>query len=72
MTPFSRSLALALLFGFNISCGSQQGSTDAVAEDFEEIEPIPPDAAGVRDHALNRATLGVWWGSGCPDFGACG
>jgi hypothetical protein len=26
----------------------------------------------VRDHGLNKAALGLWWGSGCPDFGNCG
>jgi hypothetical protein len=72
MIQFDAKPALALLLGLTLACGKQETSTDVAAEDVEEIEPIPPDAAGVRDHALNRAILGVWWGSGCPDFGACG
>lgn len=32
----------------------------------------PAAAVGVRDHVLNRATLGPWWGSGCPKNGDCG
>ncbi len=28
--------------------------------------------SGSRDHLLNRATLGPWWGSGCPKAGDCG
>ena len=42
-------------------------------ENGEELAEAPPaEAAGVRDHGLNRAVLSPWWGSGCPDFGACG
>src|SRR5678816_2611311 len=29
-------------------------------------------SALTRDHLLNRATLGPWWGSGCPRSGECG
>ncbi len=29
-------------------------------------------ASTTRDHLLNRATLGPWWGSGCPRSGECG
>jgi len=53
------------------SCG--KGTVDTAPVDIADVdEPVPPDAAGVRDHGLNKAALGLWWGSGCPDFGACG
>ncbi len=42
------------------SCG--KGAVDAATE----------STGGVRDHGLNKAALGLWWGSGCPEFGACG
>ncbi|MEO8500170.1 MAG: hypothetical protein ABI565_04590 [Vicinamibacteria bacterium] len=67
-------LALILLpLLMDSGCGAQSSTdTSADATVDESLDPIPPDAAGVRDHPLNRAALGLWWGSGCPDFGACG
>ena len=64
---------LALLTLAVGGCGAKSPSSPADETAVEEdVDPIPPDAIGVRDHALNRAVLGLWWGSGCPDFGACG
>ena len=60
---------LAMAFG---GCAAKSTSPPDEAAVEEDADPIPPDAVGVRDHPLNRAILGLWWGSGCPDFGACG
>jgi hypothetical protein len=30
------------------------------------------DASADRYRPIHRATFGPWWGSGCPDYGACG
>jgi hypothetical protein len=69
-----RVIALAIVLGaFAFSgCGARPEASAAVDESLDAPEPIPPDAAGVRDHALNSSALGLWWGSGCPDFGSCG
>ncbi|MBX7187347.1 MAG: hypothetical protein K1Y01_19545 [Vicinamibacteria bacterium] len=64
--------AFAMLFATGMACGSRQAPAPTDDEVIDDVEPIPPDAAGVRDHGLNRSILGLWWGSGCPDFGACG
>jgi hypothetical protein len=73
-TPQARSrLALIALLAANpFGCRASAPDDPGIDEAFEEEEPVPPGAAGVRDHALNPAVLGLWWGSGCPDFGACG
>lgn len=68
---FART-ALAVLTAAAPGCGDKTPTDPTAEEIVEEIETLPPDAAGVRDHALNRSVLGLWWGSGCPDFGACG
>ena len=69
------ALAVAILLALTVlssaGCGSQAASVPP-GEGADDVEPIPPDAAGVRDHALHRSILGLWWGSGCPDFGTCG
>ena len=76
--PVARGLSLAarwslaLLLASGAGCGSTPSTDPSLGETVEDLEPIPPDAAGVRDHPLNRSILGLWWGSGCPDFGACG
>lgn len=69
-----------LLFAVSLwACGGAQSASTAadpaaaVATDaFDEGSVLPVDAAGVRDHGLERSVLGLWWGSGCPRFGACG
>lgn len=65
-------LVVTLLGGLGPGCRGQAPAVPPVEEGVDDLEPIPPDAAGVRDHALNPSILGLWWGSGCPDFGACG
>ena len=65
-------LTLALLLASGPGCGSPKAALPSDGEEVDGLEPIPPDAIGVRDHGLNRSILGLWWGSGCPDFGACG
>jgi len=77
MGVFRISCAFALVSSLGLlqACAAVNPTNSATEEESarEELdEPVPPDAAGVRDHALNRAVLGLWWGSGCPDFGACG
>lgn len=69
---YARTVRVALLAGLVQGCAVAEPTNSAPDEETELSEPAPPDAAGVRDHALNRAVLGLWWGSGCPDFGACG
>ncbi len=69
---YARVVRMVLLAGLLQGCAAADPATIDSDDDSELTEPIPPDAAGVRDHALNRAVLGLWWGSGCPDFGACG
>jgi len=66
------ALALSMLVVAGLGCGAKLSEEAPADEASVDVEPIPPDAAGVRDHGLNRAVLGLWWGSGCPDFGACG
>ncbi|MBK5257894.1 MAG: hypothetical protein JJE39_17860 [Vicinamibacteria bacterium] len=69
-------LAVALLL---CACGAKESAMPeepaagsfSTADNFDD-DTIPVDAAGVRDHGLIRAALGLWWGSGCPRFGACG
>jgi hypothetical protein len=63
-------LALPLLPG----CGgeSEPPTSEAPIPDDEALEPLPPDAAGQRSHATRSRIFGPWWGSGCPDNGACG
>jgi hypothetical protein len=67
---------LLLSCGF-FACGGPAGSggasaptapptVDAVEEDF------PADASAVHYHPMHHAAFGPWWGSGCPDNGACG
>ena len=70
--PLAVLLTLAVLAATGLGCRSQEATAPPEEEAVDEVEPIPPDAAGVRDHGLNRSILGLWWGSGCPDFGACG
>ena len=65
-------LTLAVLAATGPGCRSPEATAPFEEEAVDEVEPMPPDAAGVRDHGLNRSILGLWWGSGCPDFGACG
>lgn len=74
-----RSLFQAALLATSLllatACGTADSPAGLPAEsagDPVEDETLPPDAAGVRDHGLNRAALKLWWGSGCPAFGACG
>ncbi len=65
-------LAACLAIG---ACGGSTPSSDlppAAGDEEEALEPIPPDAAGERSHATVRAVFGPWYGSGCPDNGACG
>lgn len=67
----SRARRFVLACALASGCGgavAPDPATSAVAED----DPAPPDAAGIRDHGLNRNILKLWWGSGCPAFGACG
>lgn len=72
-TPLLVRAAVGLVvFGLIQACAGSSPPADPPEDETGAEEPIPPDAAGVRDHALNRAVLGLWWGSGCPDFGACG
>jgi hypothetical protein len=72
--PLLRLFGLAFLAGVipSLGCGAKPEAPAVVDESIDQAEPIPPDAAGIRDHALNSSALGLWWGSGCPDFGACG
>lgn len=65
------TLLTCLLLG---ACGGSQDAAPEAAPptDDEALDPIPPDAAGVRAHATVAAVFGPWWGSGCPDNGACG
>lgn len=60
-------------------CGG--GSGGGARPSASSMSPATPASGAVgsvratavtRDHPLNRATLGPWWGSGCPRSGDCG
>lgn len=54
-------------------CGGPTAMTPAAPSSVQT--PTPKSGANAqspRDHALQRAILGPWWGSGCPTNGDCG
>lgn len=72
----SPGTGLALAFagvGLCLSCGSPD-STPAAAEATAAVddELFVPEFPGIRDHWMRKVTFGPWYGSGCPDNGACG
>src|SRR6187455_1080726 len=50
---------IALLAANPPGCRASAPTDPASDEAFEDEEPIPPGAAGVRDHALNPSILGL-------------
>jgi hypothetical protein len=63
--------ALAACGGVGGSGGSQSPPTAPTSLD-NGGEGFPADAGAARYRPIHRATFGPWWGSGCPDNGACG
>lgn len=57
-------------------CGGRPGPTPEAAKasiaSSGNTARVTASATGPRDHALHRAILGPWWGSGCPKSGDCG
>ena len=54
-------------------CGGSTATTPSAPSSVQT--PTPKGGATAqssRDHALHRAILGPWWGSGCPRNGDCG
>ena len=59
------------------ACGGVSGSGGATAPTTPTLlgpdeEDFPADASAARYHPIHHAAFGPWWGSGCPDHGACG
>jgi len=68
--------ALLVLSGGVLACSGGASPTtpttpppDPVAD---PVEDFPADASAVHYHPIHHAALGPWYGSGCPDNGACG
>jgi hypothetical protein len=77
--PLARAVAVLALASALLSCGgggtpttSSPAATlppepiDAVEDDF------PADPTAQHYHPMHRAAFGPIWGSGCPEWGACG
>ena len=70
--------AAVVLLALGLSaCGGPSGSGASTAPatptvDEPESEDFPADASAVHYHPIHPAAFGPWWGSGCPDHGACG
>jgi hypothetical protein len=69
-------LALSLLAALAGACGGGGGSQGTAAALNTATEPadeeFPADASAVHYHPMHHAAFGPWYGSGCPDNGACG
>ena len=71
------AMAALLAAAFSIdACGGgpsvSTGAAPSPTPSKTASSGVPKAATGTRDHPLNRATLGPWWGSGCPKSGDCG
>jgi hypothetical protein len=69
-------LPLLVVVSLSLSdCGGNRGAAPAgmaAASPKTAAAGTVRASALTRDHLLNRATLGPWWGSGCPRSGDCG
>jgi hypothetical protein len=74
MARIRPTAVLLLLAGAACGGGTGGGATPptAPAPPDTEGEEFPADASADRYHPIHRAAFGPWWGSGCPDYGACG
>ena len=61
---------LAACGGASSSGGASVPPSPAAADAV--TNGLPADASAIHYHPMDRAALGPWWGSGCPDNGACG
>jgi hypothetical protein len=70
------TVAFLLLAGGLAACGGVAGggvtAPTSPALPDSEGEGFPADASAARYHPMHHAAFGPWWGSGCPDNGACG
>jgi len=69
------TVLLAVLAALEPGCGGGGSSTTAAAAPAATEPPeeaFPADASAVHYHPMHHAAFGPWYGSGCPDNGACG
>jgi hypothetical protein len=68
------AVAVLLLLSLAACGGASSTPTGAAtpAASSEESEDFPADASATHYHPIHHAALGPIYGSGCPDFGACG
>lgn len=77
--PWSGARGIVAMVALSLlDCGGNPRGTTATggaansSPDATSGSRVGARAAGARDHVLNRATLGPWWGTGCPRSGGCG
>jgi hypothetical protein len=52
--------------------GTVPGSPATPAASAAGADDFSADASAARYHSIHHAAFGPWWGSGCPEDGACG
>jgi hypothetical protein len=69
-------VVLLLLTGGVAGCGSDLVTPTPTASPTSaspgRAENFPVDPSATHFHPIHHASFGPWYGSGCPDFGACG
>jgi hypothetical protein len=76
MSRVRATSAVVLLVSGLLACGGGSGNGGASAPTASLVdaaeENFPADASAVHYHPMHHAAFGPFWGSGCPDNGACG